>query len=87
MEKVFARVSFSSRLSVCSSPHLAKPFPVICYASQTERIKQKSKTTKKNKKNTPDAKFILFPSHFFANAHQHICKKPKLNQQLILQKS
>jgi len=27
---VFARDWFSSRLSVCSSPHLAKPFPVIC---------------------------------------------------------
>ena len=28
MEKVFASVQFSSPLSVCSSPHLAKPFPV-----------------------------------------------------------
>jgi len=33
------------------------------------------------------AKFILFSSTFFANPHQHICKKPMLNQQLILQKS
>ena len=30
MEKVFARDWFSSRLSVCSSPHLAKPLSVIC---------------------------------------------------------
>ena len=30
MEKVFARDWFSSPLSVCSSPHLAKPFSVIC---------------------------------------------------------
>ncbi len=35
MEKVFARDWFSSRLSVCSSPHLAKPFPVICNCKPT----------------------------------------------------
>ena len=35
VKMVFARDWFSSRLSVCSSPHLAKPFPVICnYARQ-----------------------------------------------------
>ena len=32
MEKVFARDCFSSPLSVCSIPHLAKPFPVSCNA-------------------------------------------------------
>ena len=34
MKMVFARVSSSSPLSVCSSPHLAKPFPVICDATK-----------------------------------------------------
>ena len=38
MEKVFARDWFSSRLSVCSSPHLAKPFPVICNYLKTTTL-------------------------------------------------
>ena len=32
-------------------------------------------------------KFILFSSRFFANAHQHICKKPAQFPPHILQKS
>ena len=36
MEKVFARDWFSSRLSVCSSPHLAKPFSDVRNPAQSQ---------------------------------------------------
>jgi len=60
-----------------------------CYqSSQIIKIpKNKELNFRKNSKPFPTQNLFFFPAPFFANAHQHICKIPTLNQQPILQKS
>jgi len=43
MKMVFARDLFSSRLSVCSSPHLAKPLSVACNPIESRQHQQADK--------------------------------------------
>jgi len=86
-------VQFLVEISGVKAPHFSNTFPVICNAtSEVTKIKisqnrTESKTNCIKLKHSPSLKFFLFSSRFFANAHQHICKKPTLSQQLILQKS
>ncbi|MEN2436703.1 hypothetical protein AAH994_14900 [Weeksellaceae bacterium A-14] len=90
MEKVFARDWFSSRLSVAVARTSQSPFPLCAMLQKISHINQNIRQiqiTMKNNFTISKAKFILFSSTFFANAYQHICKMPKLSQQLILQKS
>ena len=82
------RFNFSAKLKFCASiaPPLQSPETLYAMLLQTMYIKR-NKKQQKMKNNTPTPKFILFSSTFFANAHQHICKKPTEIPTLILQKS
>ena len=91
MEKVFASVRSPLEISVSVVRTSQSPFPL--YAMLPARLQKlkffKDRTKSKDllKTKSPNPKFILFPSRFFANPHQHICKTPMLNQTHILQKS